>query len=643
MTALRQMSSEEREDLIVGKKPKEKRKERDNQNDDGLDQPYLPRDLAEVSKFTRRIAEAPMPPKTKLPPNFDRYDGTRDPEDHLHAFRGAGQLGRWPMPVWCHMFVQTLTEGARLWFDSLPPGGGVNSYEELSEKFLRNFGQQRKVVKNPNEILHIRQRDNERIDQYMERFVKESMNIKDVPEVMKISSFINGLKHAQLCEKLGEEFPHSFDNLMDRVRAFVRGKHTVSKAKETDVTPRKVTPAANPPDKGTPYSRKPTFDRMLDDRARPSYSPYRPRGRGPPPYSDNFTPLTKTPSEILATERVKNSFPRPPPIKPGPKAQPNEYCDFHKGFGRKTDDCMYLKREIEAAVKTGRLAHLVKEIKEGGGDRKGRDVREPGRADVDMIRRRNEFDTTRSVKARILGSPDCMKVPILMPHLEENEVQRLPLNISAIIAGHKVSRIHVDGGSGVEVIYEHCFLRFDRDVIDRLEEDSIPLVGFNNSVSHPLGKIRLPFTVGVGDRVRTINLTFIVVRTPSKYNAILGRPGIGGLQAQASTPHGALVFQTPKGLAWVKSAYEVISSVSEGEASERPRKEGIEEWVLCDRFPEQTIKVGSHLSDKCKSALKELLLLNIDVFAFQHGDMIGIPRSLTEHRLNTYTWAKPVR
>ncbi|XP_022015124.2 uncharacterized protein LOC110914648 [Helianthus annuus] len=466
MTALRQMSSEKREDLITGKKPKEKGKERDNQNDDGLDQPYLPRDLAEVSKFTRRIAEAPMPPKTKLPPNFDRYDGTRDPEDHLHAFRGAGQLGRWPMPVWCHMFVQTLTEGARLWFDGLPPGGGggVDSYEELSQKFLRNFGQQRKVVKNPNEILHIRQRDNERIDQYMERFVKESMNIKDVPEVMKISSFINGLKHAQLCEKLGEEFSHLFDNLMDRVRAFVRGKDTVSKAKETDVTPRRVTPAAKPPDKGTPYSRKPTFDRMLHDRARPSYSPYRPRGRGPPPYSDNFTPLTKTPSEILATERVKNSFPRPPPIKPGPKAQPNEYCDFHKGFGHKTDDCMYLKREIEAAVKTGRLAHLVKEIKEGGGDRKGKDAREPGRADVDMIRRRNEFDTTRSVKARILGSPNRMKAPILMPHLEENEVQRLPLNISAIIAGHKVSRIHVDGGSSVKVIYEHCFLRFDRDV-----------------------------------------------------------------------------------------------------------------------------------------------------------------------------------
>ncbi|KAJ0866465.1 putative retrotransposon gag domain-containing protein [Helianthus annuus] len=169
------------------------------------------------------------------------------PEDHLHAFKGAGQLGWWTMPIWCHMFVQTLTEGGRLWFDSLPPEG-IDSYEESSEKFLRNFGQQRKVVKNPKKIMHMRQRDNERIDQYIERFVKESMNIKDVPEVMKISSFINGLKHAQLCEKLGEEFPHSFDNLMDRVRAFFRGKDTVNKAKEMDTPPRRVNPAAQPPE-----------------------------------------------------------------------------------------------------------------------------------------------------------------------------------------------------------------------------------------------------------------------------------------------------------------------------------------------------------------------------------------------------------
>ncbi|KAJ0947132.1 hypothetical protein HanRHA438_Chr01g0011751 [Helianthus annuus] len=92
--------------------------------------------------------------------------------------------------------------------------------------------------------------------------------------------------------------------------------------------------------------------------------------------------------------------------------------------------------------------------------------------------------------------------------------------------------------------------------------------------------------MGVGDRVRTIELVFIVIRSPSKYNAILGRSGIGDLQAQASTPHGTLVFQTPGGLAWVKSSNEVISSVSEGGTGKKYQEEGIGECVLNERFPE---------------------------------------------------------
>jgi hypothetical protein len=94
----------------------------------------------------------------------------------------------------------------------------------LKDKFLRNFSQQRKTIRNPVEILHIKRNDDEKVEAFMERYINESMRIRDMPEVMKISGFINGVRHTQLCEKLGEEFPLSFDNLMDKVRAFIRGK-----------------------------------------------------------------------------------------------------------------------------------------------------------------------------------------------------------------------------------------------------------------------------------------------------------------------------------------------------------------------------------------------------------------------------------
>jgi hypothetical protein len=87
-------------------------------------------------------------------------------------------------------------------------------------------------------------------------------------------------------------------------------------------------------------------------------------------------------------------------------------------------------------------------------------------------------------------------------------------------------------------MYEHCFLRLNRDTRNLLEEDHSSLVGFTGEVARPIGKITLPFTIGCYGRFKTIPLTFSVVRAQSKYNAILGRPGIRALRALASTAHG---------------------------------------------------------------------------------------------------------
>jgi hypothetical protein len=42
----------------------------------------------------------------------------------------------------------------------------------------------------------------------------------------------------------------------------------------------------------------------------------------------------------------------------------NEYYDFHCDKGHDTNDCIQLHKEIEDAIKTGELAHLVRDIKD---------------------------------------------------------------------------------------------------------------------------------------------------------------------------------------------------------------------------------------------------------------------------------------
>ncbi|XP_076904329.1 uncharacterized protein LOC143559728 [Bidens hawaiensis] len=262
-----------------------------------------------------------------------------------------------------------------------------------------------------------------------------------------------------------------------------------------------------------------------------------------------------------------------------------------------------------------------------------------------MIRRRDEGDGSlerpyNAVRKEFpLMNTAWMNAEVHFPGITESEAREMPLNISASIAGHRVARVHVDGGSGVEVMYEHCFLRLQRDVQERLEEDICPLMGFFGEVVEPLGSLNLPFTLRYGERTRTVCLRFSIVRAPSKYNVILGRPGMKALRAVPSTVHGYIKFPTPKGIATVRSSTEIIASVTK----KTQGKKGVEKWVLNGEHPEQTIRIGSQLSDKGKAGLKEVLLHNADVFAWTHKDMTGVPRTLAQHTLDEFHWMEPIK
>ncbi|KAD7116817.1 hypothetical protein E3N88_04085 [Mikania micrantha] len=97
--------------------------------------------------------------------------------------------------------------------------------EELWEKILKMFEEQKttrtlveenddhKKNKGGPEDEEDPRRDEEKVEQFIERFITESMQIQGVPEVMKISSFINGVRQPQLCEKLGEDFPKTLTRM----------------------------------------------------------------------------------------------------------------------------------------------------------------------------------------------------------------------------------------------------------------------------------------------------------------------------------------------------------------------------------------------------------------------------------------------
>ncbi|GKF48575.1 hypothetical protein Tco_0141826 [Tanacetum coccineum] len=131
--------------------------------------------------------------------------------------------------------------------------------------------------------------------------------------------------------------------MMTAITAFIRGEVVAAFKKK-----------GHSPWKSQDQSKRHASERRSDFRGQSR------EGRG----SSKFTPLTRTPKEILAAEAGKFK-PPPPMVTPAEKRSNNKFCDFHNDKGHSTDECMQLKNQIKELVRAGKLSHLIKEIKQG--------------------------------------------------------------------------------------------------------------------------------------------------------------------------------------------------------------------------------------------------------------------------------------
>ncbi|GKD76465.1 reverse transcriptase domain-containing protein, partial [Tanacetum coccineum] len=149
--------------------------------------------------FTRRIIEF-SGPEYSMPTNIALYDRSTDPADHLNRFVGAANSGEWPMPVWCRMFQQTLDGSARGWLESLS-SNSIDEWWKLREAFTIRYSTRKACYKEPHEITKLVRKANETLTAFKERWTVETGFIIGVPEVMKISSFMDSVKSPELAKR----------------------------------------------------------------------------------------------------------------------------------------------------------------------------------------------------------------------------------------------------------------------------------------------------------------------------------------------------------------------------------------------------------------------------------------------------------
>ncbi|GJY43371.1 reverse transcriptase domain-containing protein, partial [Tanacetum coccineum] len=410
----------------------------------------------------------------------------------------AAKVEWWAMPTWCHMFNSTLTGNARVWFDDLLPES-IDSYDDLKEAFLPNSLQQKKCIKNPVEIHHIKQREGESTEDFVHRFKIESRDVKGAPEVMRISGFMHGITNPELIKRLYDKIPKSVHKMWKITTAFLRGEVAAGNQEQ-----------------------KKTFPPWKQQDAR---------------HRQNFK---------------KGGF-------KNQQRNASKFCEFHGEVGRITDECMHLKRQIEEMLKAGKLSHLIIELKQNNGK------------DQAKVAKKGKSAGKDKPLAILMGKKMEWKGPWLL----------------------KLSQLRPE-------------------IRNQIVPATTYLVGFSGEIIWLLGQVSLLIKIGDEEHSTSAWMNFMIVRSHSPYNGIIGRPSVWRIKAIPSTAHEILKFPVTGGTVTEEKIQVVIHL----------------------EYPEQTIAIGSTLTEEGRKKLCGLLRQNLVIFAWKPADMTGVPRHIAEHRLN---------
>ncbi|GAV85217.1 hypothetical protein CFOL_v3_28655, partial [Cephalotus follicularis] len=239
-----------------------------------------------------------------------------------------------------------------------------------------------------------------------------------------------------------------------------------------------------------------------------------------------------------------------------------------------------------------------------------------------------------------------------------------PVVVTLLVELFTMKRILIDSGSSADILYKHAFDQL-RIPADHLKPVKTPLVGFAGETIHPLGSINLSVVVGTTPRQTQVEMTFLVVDTPSPYNAIVGRPGLNLLEAIVSKRHLLMKFPTRFGMGEVRGDQEVarrcykttISDKGKGKVlpianvelrgdvePERPQSvEDVLQVPIEEGNTERILQVGSQLGEAEKGELITFLRDNKDVFAWSAEEVPGISANVMVHKLSVDPTRPPIR
>ncbi|KAG7552152.1 Reverse transcriptase domain [Arabidopsis thaliana x Arabidopsis arenosa] len=590
--------------------------------------------------FTPRIAALRIQDQRKV--KLPGYNGKGDPKEFLTSFQvTAGRVHLEPNEVdagLCKLFAENLSGPALTWFTQLEEGS-IDSFKQLSTAFIMQYGYFIKSDVTDAQLWNLSQGAGEPLRTYITSFKEIMVQIPNLSDSAAIAALKNGLWHeSRFREELTVNRPATIQDALHRATNWINAEEErAALAKKFKAAPK---PAQLPPQKKPVQAeaRKPGAGTFSVDREEPKNSPKN------SPAKQSFSPKNKN-----------GAFPSNKWIR-----DPNAYCEIHKVNGHATKDCKALGRLLAAKFASGEISEIdVSELESAHPseqtvepevssppNKKSKRIQSPDipkgpKKQIQVIMGGSKLfrDSISAIKQheRRTNSPVLKKARVIEEQLpeitfSESETSQLDkphddaLVITLDIAHCEVSRVLIDTGSSVDLIFLDTLTRMGISK-QSIKGPPSPLVSFTSETSMSVGTIVLP--VSAEGIVKMVEFT--VFDRPAAYNVILGTPWLYEMKAVPSTYHQCLKFPTTSGLEVPANPVKKISS------------DLVEALVINEEYPDQTVNIGSGLSETLRAELIKFLKRNQKTFAWKIEEMTGIDTKVISHELNIDPTFKPVK
>jgi hypothetical protein len=146
------------------------------------------------------------------------------------------------------------------------------------------------------------------------------------------------------------------------------------------------------------------------------------------------------------------------------------------------------------------------------------------------------------------------EVPITFSRADQwtsfSEPARFPVVLKLVVAGSRLNKVLIDGGSGLNVLFTKTSKKMKLDITHMLSKRTSPFYGIvPGNAAIPLGSVVLPVTFGeTRENYRTEYIKFEVADFETSYHAILGRPAIAKFMAVPHYTYLVLKMPSPAGV-----------------------------------------------------------------------------------------------